>query len=83
VILSRRRPASVHFQDETLGSVAAELMRYTHLKIEFGDPALRQLRVGGTFRASPEGAQALLMLLHDGFDMTIRHDGPDRVYIFR
>jgi ferric-dicitrate binding protein FerR (iron transport regulator) len=71
----------VYFQDEPLGDVAAELMRYTRLKIEFSDPALRQLRVGGTFRRSPEGADALLTLLHDGFDMTIRHDGPDRVYI--
>jgi ferric-dicitrate binding protein FerR (iron transport regulator) len=71
----------VYFQDEPLGDVADELMRYTHLKIEFGDPALRQLRVGGTLRSSPEGADALLTLLHDGFDMTIRRDGPDRVYI--
>jgi transmembrane sensor len=73
----------VYFQDEPLGDVADELMRYTNLKIEFRDPALRQLRVGGTFRSSPEGADALLMLLHDGFDMTIRHEGPDRVYISR
>ena len=72
---------NLHFQDEPLGDVADELMRYTHLKIEFSDPALRQLRVGGTFRTSPEGADALLSLLHDGFNMNIRHDGPDRVYI--
>lgn len=78
-----RRNSSVHFQDETLGRVAAELMRYTHLKIEFSDCALQALRVGGTFRTSPEGAVALLQLLRDGFDMTIRHDGQDRVYISR
>jgi ferric-dicitrate binding protein FerR (iron transport regulator) len=83
VILSRRAHSSVHFQDETLGNVAAELMRYTHLKIEFSDPALRQLRVGGTFRAGPEGADALLRLLRDGFAMTIRHEGPGRVCISR
>lgn len=71
----------MYFQDETLGDVADELMRYTHLKIEISDPELRQLRVGGTFRSGPEGADALLKLLHDGFDMTIRRDGPDRVYI--
>ena len=81
MILSRRRHSSVYFQDEPLGGVAEELMRYTYLKIEFSDPALRQLRVGGTFRTGPEGADALLTLLHDGFDMTIRHEGRDRVYI--
>jgi transmembrane sensor len=72
---------SLYFQDEPLGEVADALMRYTHLKIEFSDPALRELRVGGTFRSSPEGAVALLRLLRDGFDMTIRHEAPDRVYI--
>jgi ferric-dicitrate binding protein FerR (iron transport regulator) len=71
----------VYFQDEPLGDVADELMRYIHLKIVFSDPALRQLRVGGTLRGSPEGADALLTLLHDGFDMNIRRDGTDRVYI--
>jgi transmembrane sensor len=75
------RQGSLHFQDEPLGDVADELMRYTHLKIEFSDPTLRQLRVGGTFRTSPEGVDALLTLLRDGFEMTIRHDGSDRVYI--
>lgn len=81
--LSRRRHSSVHFQDETLGHVAAELMHYSPLKIEFADAALRDLRVGGTFRAAPEGAHALLTLLRDGFDMTIRHVGPGRIRICR
>lgn len=75
------REGSLYFQDDPLGDVADALMRYTSLKIEFSDPALRQLRVGGTFRTSPEGAEALLTILHDGFGMTIRRDGPDRVYI--
>lgn len=71
----------MYFQDESLGDVADELMRYTHLKIEFSDPVLRQLRVGGTFHAGPEGAAALLVLLHDGFEMTIRRDGSHHVCI--
>jgi transmembrane sensor len=75
------RGGSLDFEDQPLGEVADELMRYTNLKIEFSDPALRQLRVGGTFRTSPEGAEALLTVLHDGFGMTVRRDGPDRVYI--
>lgn len=75
------RGGSLDFENEPLGDVADELMRYTSLKIEFSDPALRQLRVGGTFRTSPEGAEALLTVLHDGFGMTVRREGPDRVYI--
>lgn len=75
------RGGSLDFEDEPLGEVADELMRYTDLKIKFSDPALRKLRVGGTFRTSPEGAEALLTVLHDGFGMTVRRDGPDRVYI--
>jgi transmembrane sensor len=75
------RGGSLNFENQPLGAVADELMRYTNLKIEFSDPALRKLRVGGTFRTSPEGAEALLTLLHDGFGMTVRRDGPDRVYI--
>ena len=75
------RQGSLDFENEPLGNVADQLMRYTSLKIEFGDPALRNLRVGGTFRTSPEGAEALLTVLHDGFGMTVRRDGPYRVYI--
>lgn len=75
------RGGSLNFEDEPLGEVADELMRYTNLKIGFSDPALRKLRVGGTFRTSPEGAEALLTVLHDGFGMTVRRAGPDRVYI--
>jgi len=37
--------------------------------------------VGGTFQTSPEGAEALLTMLRDGFGTTIRRDGEDHVYI--
>jgi ferric-dicitrate binding protein FerR (iron transport regulator) len=56
-------------------------MRYTTLKIEIVDDSLRQLPVGGTFQTSPEGAEALLRMLQDGFGARIRRDGPDHVYI--
>ena len=75
------RTGSLYFQDQPLGEVADELMRYTHLKIQFSDPQLRQLRVGGTFRTTPAGAQALLRMLHDGFGMRIRRVGHDRVEV--
>src|SRR3984885_959282 len=76
------RKSSLYFQDQPLGDVVNELMRYTTLKIELGDEALRQVPVGGTFQTSPEGAEALLTMLHDGFGATIRRDGEGaHVYI--
>jgi transmembrane sensor len=83
-LLGRRlawRKNSLYFQDQPLGDVVNELMRYTTLKIELDDDALRRLPVGGTFQTSPEGAEALLTMLHDGFGTTIRRDGQGHVYI--
>ncbi len=37
--------------------------------------------VGGTFRTSPEGAEALLKMLEDGFGARIRRSGNDHVYV--
>jgi transmembrane sensor len=75
------RKSSLYFQDQPLGEVVNELMRYTTLRIEIDNDALRRLPVGGTFQTSPEGAEALLTMLHDGFGTTIRRDGQGRVYI--
>jgi transmembrane sensor len=75
------RKSSLYFQDQPLGDVISELMRYTTLKIELDDETLRQLPVGGTFQTSPDGVEALLALLHDGFGTTIRRDGKGHVYI--
>jgi transmembrane sensor len=75
------RKSSLYFQDQPLGDVVDELMRYTTLKIEFDDDALRRLPVGGTFQTSPEGTEALLTMLHDGFGTTIRRDGQGHVHI--
>jgi transmembrane sensor len=75
------RKSSLYFQDQPLGDVVNELMRYTTLTIEFNDDELRHLPVGGTFQTSPEGAEALLTMLHDGFGTTIRRDGRGHVYI--
>src|SRR6202790_4964615 len=71
------RKSSLYFQDQPLGDVVNELMRYTTLKIELDDEALRQLLVGGTFQTSPEGAEALLTMLQDGFGTTIARDGQE------
>jgi len=75
------RKSSLYFQDQPLGDVVNELMRYTTLKIEFDNDELRRLPVGGTFQTSPEGAEALLTMLHDGFGTTIRRDDQGHVYI--
>jgi transmembrane sensor len=75
------RKSSLYFQDQPLGEVVNELMRYTTLKIEIVDDSLRQLPVGGTFQTSPEGAEALLTMLHDGFGTQIRRVDADHVYI--
>jgi transmembrane sensor len=75
------RKSSLYFQDQPLGDVVNELMRYTTLQIEIDDNELRRLPVGGTFQTSPEGAEALLTMLHDGFGTTIRRDGQGHVYI--
>ena len=75
------RKSSLYFQDQPLGDVVNELMRYTTLKIEIMDDSLRELPVGGTFQTSPEGTEALLKMLQDGFGMKIRRAGANHVYI--
>jgi len=75
------RSSSLYFQDQPLADVVSELMRYTTLKIEISDSRLRDLPIGGTFQASPEGAEALLTSLHDGFGITIRRDDAGHAYI--
>jgi transmembrane sensor len=75
------RKSSLYFQDEPLGEVVNELMRYTTLRIAIADASLRQLPVGGTFQTSPEGAEALLRMLQDGFGTRIRRVDADHVSI--
>jgi len=43
--------------------------------------SLRHLPIGGTFQANPDGAEALLTLLRDGFGLTIERDGHEHVYV--
>jgi transmembrane sensor len=75
------RKSSLYFQDEPLGDVVNELMRYTTLRIDIADDSLRQLPVGGTFQTSPEGAEALLRMLQDGFGTRIHRVDADHVSI--
>jgi transmembrane sensor len=75
------RRSSLYFQDQPLGDVVNELMRYTTLKIDIADDSLRRLPVGGTFQTSPEGAEALLRMLQDGFGTRVRRVDADHVSI--
>jgi transmembrane sensor len=74
------RTGTLYFENEALSDVVAELARYTNLKLIVSDERLRQLTVGGTFTANPQGAEALLRTLNDGFGLRIRRE-PGRVYI--
>lgn len=74
------REGVLYFEDEPLSEVLADLGRYTPLKLIVVGEKLRRLPVGGTFHASPEGAEALLAMLQQGFGLKIRRE-PGRVYI--
>jgi transmembrane sensor len=74
------RSGSVYFENQPLGDVVAEIGRYTSLRLIVNDEGLRHIPVGGTFQANPQGAEAFLTMLKDGFGLTIRHEGA-HVYI--
>jgi transmembrane sensor len=63
----------LEFDGEPLEKVVEEVSRYTPLRIEIGDPSLRQLPVGGRFRVGE--TQALFDVLENGFHATVTRDG--------
>jgi len=69
------RSGSVYFKEERLGTVIDELSRYTTQHIVIEDKTLEDLSIGGTFETSPDGIEALLATLQDGFHLQVRHDG--------
>ncbi len=68
------RSGTLYFENEPLSDVVNELSRYTTLPLVVEDDALRDLYVGGTFQSNPQGAEALLTMLEDGFGLQIRRD---------
>jgi len=76
------RNGTLDFEGQPLIEVVEELGRYTTLQLIVSDAHLRQLIVGGTFHANPQGAEAFLNTLRDGFGLRIRRE-PGRVYIER
>lgn len=74
------RDGILYFENQPLGDVVAELGRYTPLQLIVSSDALRQLPVGGTFQANPQGAEVLLGMLQQGFGLRVRRE-PGRAYI--
>jgi transmembrane sensor len=76
------REGTVYFEDQPLSDVSSELERYSAIHFVLKDDAVRHLRVGGTFQASPQGAETLITMLERGFGLNV-HREADRVYIDR
>jgi transmembrane sensor len=78
-LLSWRRGLLV-FQDATLSEAAAEFNRYNTRKIRIADPAIGDLRVAGTFRAT--NVEAFARLLERGYPLRAEF-GHDEVVLTR
>ncbi len=65
------RAGTLYFENQPLSAVVQQLKRYTPLDIEV-TPHLRGLAVDGTFRASPQGVQTFLEMLHQGLGLSVR-----------
>lgn len=74
------RTGTVYFENRPLHEVVDELSRYTPLRIDLG-PDTRDLPVGGTFQTNPQGAEALLHMLHDGFGLQVQRKDDKRVHV--
>lgn len=70
----------LYFENQTLGEVIDQVGRYTTLRLVIDDTKLRELVIGGTFQANPQGAEALLSMLEQGLGLKVRRDGAS-VYI--
>lgn len=77
------RTGTLHFENQTLGEILQELGRYTTTQLIVEDATLRDMRLGGAFKASEEGAQALLTMLEQNWDVELIRESPDRVRLTR
>jgi transmembrane sensor len=68
------REGTVYFENQPLSDVVEELSRYTTMHLVFADDSVRYLPVGGTFQASPQGTEALLTMLEQGFGLTVHRE---------
>jgi transmembrane sensor len=68
------REGSVYFENQPLSEVVQELGRYTTVHLVVTDDNIRRLPVGGTFQASPQGTEAFLTMLEQGFGLTVHRE---------
>jgi transmembrane sensor len=74
------RAGTLYFENQPLSEVVETLSRYTPLHLAITDPSLRELPVAGTFDANPQGVEAFLAMLDQGFGLTV-HREADKVII--
>lgn len=68
------RSGKVSFVEQPLSEVVREMSRYTTLEITVNDQHLRQLPIGGTFDATPQGVETLIAMLKDGLRLRVRRE---------
>lgn len=68
------RSGKVSFVKQPLSEVVREMSRYTTLEITINDKRLRQLPIGGTFDATPQGVETLIAMLEDGLRLRVRRE---------
>lgn len=61
------------FENQRLGDAVADFNRYTNRPIRISDPAVANIRIGGTFEIS--NSARFLDLLHSAYGLEIRPDG--------
>lgn len=74
------RAGTLYFEDAPLSEVVDELKRYTPLDLVISGEHIHQLRIAGTFQASPQGVEVFLRMLDQGLGLTVRQE-PGRVVI--
>lgn len=74
------RGGTVYFANQPLHEVVDEMGRYTPLRIELGAD-VRDMPVGGTFQTNPQGAEALLSMLHDGLGLEVHREDDRHVRV--
>jgi len=67
------------FRGETLSSAIAEVSRYTPVRIEFADERLKDLRIGGLFKAGD--VDGLLATLKENFNIDAERLDAERVLL--
>lgn len=67
------------FEGKSLSSVVEEVTRYTDMKIIISDPAMQDLKIGGTFKAGETDAFLDAMTL--GFGLDVERMSENTVYL--